>query len=221
MNFDLFWPTIKMPSEDKINEKINIDIRKIKGQHSSTNSQVILDEARRLYDQEQDRRSTADNKAGIYIASIAALLSIILSLIPTIINANQHFAINVINVLVFTMAIMNLLRAAIWAKKVISVSSFHLIHWGDLLSAHNNIDIENYLVKKLLCALRANYDLINNKVTSIKMTHALLVSACFWFLIIIIIRILSHFSSMLFDFSINPSGNNPMIYICYFCNDYA
>ena len=50
----------------------------------SEDSEVVLEESRRLFDAEADRRKGADAKAGIYLAAITALIPVLVSLLPTL-----------------------------------------------------------------------------------------------------------------------------------------
>ncbi|MCT4810822.1 hypothetical protein LZK49_32245, partial [Pseudomonas aeruginosa] len=45
-------------------------------------SDVALEEARRLFDAEHERRRGADSKAGLYLAAITTLMPILASILP-------------------------------------------------------------------------------------------------------------------------------------------
>lgn len=45
-------------------------------------SDIALEEARRLFDAEHERRRGADSKAGLYLAAITALMPILASILP-------------------------------------------------------------------------------------------------------------------------------------------
>jgi hypothetical protein len=196
MDTDLFWPTLTR-NNNNITDKVNEDICKIKNFKSKSARTVVLDESRRLYDQEQNRRSTTDSKAGIYIAISTALIATLLSLTPLIISGERPIVSNVIIFCSLSLSIITLSRCAMWSHKALQVSSFYQLDWKVLISSRSTKKLEIYLAKQLLCNLRKNYELTNEAVTCIKMAHALVTSAWIWFFICILVRL---FSYIYFDF---------------------
>ncbi|MDR9767201.1 hypothetical protein RJP56_14150 [Shewanella baltica] len=218
MNTDLFWPKL---TRSNINNKINDDIYKIKNLKSSFATAVMLDEARRLYDQEQNRRSTADSKAGIYIAVSTALITILLSLTPLIMSSERQMALELIIFFSLSLSAINLIRCVVWSHKALQVTSFYQLDWKVLISSKNSKALELTITKEILCNLRRNYELTNEAVTCIKMAHALVTSAWIWFFICILARLLSYIYVGFIEAIIHSDALPPSIYICTKCTDFA
>lgn len=199
MNLDLFWPTLSQDSQSIKRELLEKDLELITGLSTNDATGILLDESRRLYDQEQARRSTIDSKAGVYIAVSIALITILLSLAPVVIKLKIPVKFNLLSVLdlltiaVFMLALTILVRCVMWSHKALKVSPFHLLNWKELITHNNTKTLQLQLVKKLLSTLRKNYDLTNDTVTCVKMAHALLTSAMFWLIAGILIQTISYF----------------------------
>ncbi|GIU32525.1 hypothetical protein L2719_10125 [Shewanella schlegeliana] len=191
MNADLFWPTLTR-NNNNIADKVNEDICKIQNSKPKSARTVVLDEARRLYDQEQNRRSTTDSKAGIYIAISTALIPTLLSLTPFIMSGERPIVLNFIILCSFLLSIITLSRCALWSHEALQVSPFYQLDWKVLISSKSTKKLEICLAKQLLCNLRKNYELTNEAVTCIKMAHALVTSAWIWLFICILVRLFSY-----------------------------
>ncbi|MCF2909827.1 hypothetical protein L1285_15990 [Pseudoalteromonas sp. DL2-H2.2] len=199
MNWDLFWPRLNTGGSLNQNELRAKDLDKIRNLalqgkrtsigHCSKSTNLLLDEARRLYDHELGRKTTADNKAGIYIATVTALFSLLASVTPIIFKEATASATVTLSVLCMIVGLLNLMRAALWAQKVLQVNAFHLLGWQDLIQCSKSKDAPLKLTKEILTALRINYDLTNEKVTYIKMTHTLMISASFWLILLLGIQL--------------------------------
>lgn len=138
---------------------------------------IALDEARRLYDAEAERRRSADTKAGIYFAAITALVPVLTSLIPSIWNDKASAAFAITSLLIFALAVCYLVKAGLWAFHTLKVSSFHQVHSSDLARIVSSSESRAALAKEITQAVTANYSLVNEKVTCIKMTHEFLLRA--------------------------------------------
>jgi len=200
MKLDLLWPILQKHDNKKQNEElthlqqrgINKKRFSIRGQEQNNQKdQIVLEELRRLYDQEIDRRASADNKAGIYIASITALLSILVPLLPNILKFDKVTFSSTLSYIFIFLSLCGLFRAAYWSNKVIGVSKYFVLGWQDILRAGNSKNTTIRLIEEILISLVRNYELNNEKVTSIKMTQALMISASFWLLIFAVFQVLS------------------------------
>ncbi|MBY7813860.1 hypothetical protein KW448_19705 [Vibrio fluvialis] len=215
-NFDLFWPHLETNESDKQKNQDTLlnDISDIKSYsfENKNDTNTILDEVRRLYDQEQERRSGADGKAGIYIASVTALIAFFSTLTPDI----DQNSFNVIAIFPFSMAIIQLIRSGLWALNTLKVTQYHLLNWKMLISK-DNVEVNKRLIIELLISLRANYDLNNKKITNLNMSHATLISSSVWLLVFMILKliiplIISNLTA------INPEIPEPSLFICSWCN---
>ncbi|MDP4482709.1 hypothetical protein [Pseudoalteromonas distincta] len=213
MNLDLFWPHLIKESATAKSKNQSIDLAAIKDIEASKNkrnrmlsffqnetdngSDLLLEEARRLYDQEIGRRASADNKAGVYIAAVLALLSILITQLPTVLKNDIYLFTQILSITSLSLGVTNLLRALMWAQNVLKVSAFHTLNSLDLLECRKTNEPSLELAKYTLTALRKNYDLTNDKVTYIKMTHALMISASFWLLVLLVTQVATHIFPLL------------------------
>lgn len=221
MNFDLIWPHFyNSLSKNEIKESMLIDVRIIKSAGIKKNSYLVLDEARRLYSDEQDRRNSADGKAGVYLSIVAGLVAFFSSLTP-VFEIGGFSLFSIINYslsFLFFMAILQLLRSGFWSLKAIKVKGYAILHWKSLLELSQNDNFEESLIKKIFCSLRYNYDLNNEKISKVNMAHATLISSVFWLALYTILKFLSPL--ILYISSDEVEKFKPVIKICRWCGSY-
>ncbi|HCI1891370.1 TPA: hypothetical protein NOS95_001924 [Pseudomonas aeruginosa] len=145
-------------------------------------SDVALEEARRLFDAEHERRRGADSKAGLYLAAITALMPILASILPGLWDKQISTCQRGVQLGIFLLALLFLMRAGLWALKTIKISASTVVTPGDIADSFNSDGAEECLAKKLLSAVIQNYTGTNQKITCIKMTHEFLLRAFFSFL---------------------------------------
>lgn len=211
MSIDYIWPYLEKGSEttpedqeketiSKINE-INKKIDKIKTANSNRNfissillgsnndnDDFLLEEARRLYDHELSRKQATDNKGGIYIAATLAFMSLLIALFPLILSYNSNTEAKVLSYFLFILSLVNIFRALLWARKALSVSEIYTLHVDDLFSCQDEEKPSLELTKVILHATLKNYNKVNEKVTSIKMTEVLLRNAAIYFISLLILN---------------------------------
>ncbi|WP_109505046.1 hypothetical protein [Pseudomonas aeruginosa] len=145
-------------------------------------SDVALEEARRLFDAEHERRRGADSKAGLYLAAITTLMPILASILPGLWDKQISTCQRGVQLGIFLLALLFLMRAGLWALKTIKISASTVVTPGDIADSFNSDGAEECLAKKLLSAVIQNYTGTNQKITCIKMTHEFLLRAFFSFL---------------------------------------
>lgn len=190
---ELFWPIlVELTDEEKTKDQENLkkDISNIKNTDWSENSELALDEAKKLNELERQRRGSADSKAAIYLTAITALAPVLVSLIPSVItNGKNPFIIDTVSFCIFVYAMINLLRAALWAFNTLKVSASNRVDVTDLTRIWSvKYSHKEKLIKENLYAVRANRDGVNRKVTCIKMTHELLLRTFLSFFILLMIQ---------------------------------
>ncbi|WP_246881749.1 MULTISPECIES: hypothetical protein [unclassified Pseudomonas] len=188
---DLLWPILEKPSAAEIQgEKDAIAKQQLLIQKGdwTLGADVALDEARRLYDAEAERRRSADTKAGIYFAAITALVPVLTSLIPSIWSDKASAPFAITSLLIFALAVCYLVKAGLWAFHTLKVSRFHQVHSSDLVRIANSSESRAALAKEITQAVNANYSLVNEKVTCIKMTHEFLLRAFFAFALLMAVQ---------------------------------
>lgn len=147
----------------------------------SEKSNVALEEARRIFDAEQERRRGADSKAGLYLAAITALMPILVTVFPGLWDEQDNKAMSVTLLVIFICALIYLMRAGLWALQTIKTSAAAQLGAGDIADCFSSDRPEEQLVRQLLNAVIYNYNGTNQKISCIKMTHEYLLRAFFCF----------------------------------------
>lgn len=185
------WPRLDAPS---IEQRIEQERRKqslqdrVKEANWSEHGEVALEEARRLFDAEQERRRGADNKAGIYLAAITALIPVLASVLPNLWKDGIDKVFASVSLLIFAGALSYLLRAGLWAFSTIRVSGFAQLGPSDIAASWDNGNPQQQLAKQLLLSVSFNMEGTNRKVSCIKMTHEFLLRAFFSFVAFLAIQ---------------------------------
>ncbi|MGM7756766.1 hypothetical protein [Yersinia enterocolitica] len=208
---DFFWPVLEKLTDEEIRKdqkNLDTDISNIKNANWNENCELAFDEAKKLNELENQRRGSADSKAAIYLTAITALTPVLVSLIPGVISNDKNCIIVVISsFIIFVYALINLLRAALWAFDTLKVSASNRVDINDLVNLwglgsdkhKEKLTIEN------LCSVRKNRDGVNRKVTCIKMTHELLLRTFFAFVLLLFVQTLS---SLIYTASIDNQASS-------------
>ncbi|MCM5507145.1 hypothetical protein [Vibrio sp. SCSIO 43169] len=186
---DLIWPSLEnVQSQRELDVEKNKDFIFIRTCDISCNTTLLREEISKLYALEQERRASADAKAGLYLTAVAALIAFFASFTP---NFDEDFS--AILMPSFSMAFIQLMRCGLWSLRALEVKGNAVLDWKNLirLSSHENLEVK--LSKKLLASLRFNYDQNNQKLSKVNMAHATLVSAVAWLSTVIVLKILQPF----------------------------
>jgi len=217
MNFDLLWPVLSGSTDD---ESLKIDLESIDKADPGKFVDVALGEARRLYDQEQQRRATADNKGGLYLGVATAFLASLITLSPLaidIIGKSDSHTYRILSwamLVTMCMSAIVAFRCVLWAKYALRVTAFQTMSWKDLLDFDDRNGGLSLFHNTLKC-LRYNDAETNKKVTGVKMAEALLKSAWFWLTLSLFIRLSYH---MIGDAS---DSSETIINVISFCPEVA
>lgn len=191
---EFFWPILEKLSDDEKNKEAEIlekDLSKIKANTWNDSCELALNEAKKLNELEEQRRASADSKAAIYLAAITALAPVLTSLIPGAITKFEGSKfIDGLSFFIFIYALINLLRAALWAFDTLKVSASHRVDVNELTDIWSG-DEKKYEIKLIIANLscvRRNRKGVNLKVTCIKMTHALLLRIFVAFFLMLLIQ---------------------------------
>ena len=152
------------------------------------NKDVVLEEARRLITREDERRKTAETKATIYLAVLAAIVPILLSFVKDLsvyFDTLSDWQIILLLLLLFV-AIAYLLCAGIWTFRTIQVSIHHRVDVKELVELSSTPDTVLELCRKILGSVKKNNEYVNQKVTNLRMAHAFLLRTFVGFVIIIV-----------------------------------
>ncbi len=152
------------------------------------NKDVVLEEARRLTTREDERRRTAETKATIYLAVLAAIVPLLLSFVKDLsvyFNVLSDWQIILLLLLLFV-AIAYLLCAGIWTFRTIQVSIHHRVDVKELAELSGTPDTALELCRKILRSVNKNNEYANQKFTNLRMAHAFLLRTFVGFIIIIV-----------------------------------
>nr|WP_312972996.1 hypothetical protein [Pseudomonas sp.] len=178
------WPrlTLSSPTADSPQKKwLQGEQEKVDQGSWADKSDVALEEARRLFDAEQERRRSADSKAGLYLAAITALMPLLASILPGLWDEQISRPLRGTLLAFFILALLYLLRAGLWALQTLKVKAAAQLGAGDIAESFKSDNPEERLVKQLLSAVIYNFTGTNQKISCIKMTHEFLLRAFFSF----------------------------------------
>ncbi|MBA1279931.1 hypothetical protein [Stutzerimonas stutzeri] len=178
------WPrlTLSSPTAESPQQRwLKGEQEKVDQGSWTDKTEVALEEARRLFDAEHERRRGADSKAGLYLAAITALMPILAAIVPGLWDEHISRALRGTLLAIFICALLYLMRAGLWALKTIKTTAAAQLGAGDIAASFNSNKPEEKLVKQLLSAVIYNYTGTNQKISCIKMTHEFLLRAFFCF----------------------------------------
>lgn len=214
------WPSlIPLTSEEQVedDEWARQLASSVQASNWSKDSEVVLEESRRLFDAEVDRRKGADAKAGIYLAAITALIPVLVSLLPTLWSDKSSKWLGCLGLFIFVWAVAYLLRAGAWAFRTLQVAGFAQLGPGELVKSWNKKTPKAALAKQLSSAVLHNYPLVNRKVSGIKMTHEYLLRAFLSFTILLVLQVMWPVGAWVVDEGqklVNPNPFSPLI-MCF------
>lgn len=186
------WPclTLSSPEDESRQEKWLLSEQEKVDQGSwEDKSHVALEEARRLFDAEQERRKGADAKAGLYLAATTALIPLLATILPGLWDEQISKALRCTLLGIFICALLYLTRAGLWALQTIKVSATAQLSAGEIAQSFSSGKPEEELVKRFLSAVIYNYTGTNQKVSCIKMTHEFLLRAFFCFVAFLAVKV--------------------------------
>lgn len=214
------WPSlVPLTSEEQVedDEWARLLASSVQASNWSKDSEVVLEESRRLFDAEVDRRKGADAKAGIYLAAITALIPVLVSLLPTLWSDKSSKWLGCLGLFIFIWAAAYLLRAGAWAFRTLQVAGFAQLGPGELVKSWNKKTPKAALAKQLSSAVLHNYPLVNRKVSGIKMTHEYLLRAFLSFTILLVLQVMWPVGAWVVDEGqklMNPNPFSPLI-MCF------
>ncbi|ALM54065.1 hypothetical protein [Halomonas huangheensis] len=176
----IMWPMLEKPSKDEISRiesKTKADIEKVKDNDWGSEVDVYIDEARRIHDQENNRRSTAETKAGVYLAVVGAFAPLLASLATFSMERIYSKYILFIYFGLIVLSFSCLFFSGLWALRALNVVPSSRVDIEELVSMSSETDPKKYLLIKLLVSSRFNRKSVNDKVTCVKMANAFLVRA--------------------------------------------
>ncbi|MFN3953364.1 MAG: hypothetical protein ACK4LQ_02855 [Pararhodobacter sp.] len=157
--------------------QLDNDISAINAAKFSSESERALDEAQRVAAAEVERARTAESKATTYLAVLAALVPLVITLQAATWEDKSGPAPETLKLVVLFIATIYVAAAGYHAFRTLQVSGFHRVMESDIAAAWRSPSPLQRLAKSTLLASRMSRDAVNAKVTRIKATHQHLVRA--------------------------------------------
>lgn len=143
-------------------------------------------------DGELERRKSAEAKATTYLAVLAALVPVTLSIEAAEWEKKVGPAPEWLRLLILTIAVVYTAAAGWHAFRTLQVSGVHVVGVHDLALAWQTDNGPRRLALSTAKHITASQDAINSKVTSIKVTHEHLLRAFTFFILLLLLDPLAY-----------------------------
>ncbi|MDX3925180.1 MAG: hypothetical protein QHC90_05140 [Shinella sp.] len=193
---EFIWPYIRKETKQEAVEDAlyrHRDLDAIKNSDWSKDSEVALDQARLLAEQETDRKRSAENKASIYLAVIAAIVPVLSSLLTDFFAADFRelpISFQVISIGLFVLGMLYLAMSGVWAFRTLAVSTHARIDATDLANVWAEQKPTAGLARELLLATRLNRNGVNKKMDYIRLAHEFLLRTFLSFALLLLVIVL-------------------------------
>jgi len=183
---ELLWPRLTTPPPNAQAQAAGAAVRAGLAAPTWHASQyaVVLAEAQRIVDAEAERRQSADNKAAIYLAAIAAALPLLASTETVFWDQAVGQAPPWLTAVPMLATVAYLGAAGLWAVRVLRVSSFSRVDVEDIVNLQGAGAAKKLALEHLKAAY-ASRDSTNAKISSLKMTHEFVLRAAVAFALIL------------------------------------
>jgi hypothetical protein len=194
MNFwrilDLIFPYIeKLTAAQQIEEeqRLEKDVAAIEATDWTRNDERALDEAQKVNATENDRVRTAEGKATTYLAVLAALVPLIITLQAANWEKKAGPAPDAARLIVLAVATVYVAAAGYHAFKTLQVSGFQRVGEAEIAAAWKTQRPIRKLARGTLLATRRSRDAVNAKITRIRVTHEHLLRAFGTFVLLLLL----------------------------------
>lgn len=175
---NFLWPTIGnlSPAEIKKDEAdFARDIEAIDAADWSVASDTALGEARRMYEEEEERRRVADSKATNYLTVAVALMSLLTFFEGVVWGEKIGSAPRWLTFSLLTLALIYTVAFGYWAFAALKLKGYHRTGPTELaeLALRRKPNHGHYLVRYLKCT-RANQRVNNDRLSYMNMAHRFL-----------------------------------------------
>jgi len=177
---ELIWPTLRpISDEEQTSRKIEDEERvaSIRSLSWNKDDDVALDESRRIVDAERERRRSADTRAAVYLAAIAAAIPILSGTVPLVLSSSVEGPLRYVSSSLLLVALVYLARAAMWAFQSLKTAVGTQVDVDDLKECWQNRSPKAQLIRELLISVPYNWGPVNRKISSNTMTREFLIRA--------------------------------------------
>lgn len=189
-----FWPVLDSRSAEE--QKTHTHDRQTNFQRireltwpSGAPVSLFLDEARRLYEEEEGRRKVADSKATTYLLSIVALAPILMYFDRAIWSGKLSLAPPWLALLILAAAIAYTVGSILWVLRAMELVSYSRLGAAEMvkLSRKRKYHTEE-LIRIYLENASQNSGANNERLTKLRMAHAFLVRTFFALLVLVFLE---------------------------------
>jgi len=192
---DPIFPVIEPFGTERAAEmqrRLEADLVAIRASSWSPHDERALDEAQKIANAEAERVKTAESKATTYLAVLAALVPLILTIQAANWEKKSGPAPEWLKLVLLAVATTYTAAAGFHAFKTLQVSGFHRVSEAHLTSAGRLRHPWRRLARETLIATRLSRDTVNAKVTNIRLTHAHLLRAFAAFVLLLLLDPVSY-----------------------------
>lgn len=168
-------------------KRLQEDLAAIRAAGWSPNEERALDEAQRICAAEMDRVRTAETKATTYLAVLAALVPVIITLQAANWEKKAGPAPDAARLTVLAIATVYVAAAGYHAFKTLQVSGFQRIGEAEVADVWRTPNPLRKLTRGTLLASRNSRDAVNAKITRIRVTHEHLLRAFGAFILLLLL----------------------------------
>jgi len=187
---DLVFPYIEAltpaQKEDE-RQRYDRDIAAIEAADYTANDQRALDEAQKVSAAENERVRTAEGKATTYLAVLAALVPVIITLQAANWEKKAGPAPDAARLVVLAVATVYVAAAGFHAFKTLQVQGFQRVGEAEIAAAWQTPSPLRKLTRGTLLATRRSRDAVNAKITRIRVTHEHLLRAFGTFVLLLLL----------------------------------
>ena len=187
--YEIVWPILRVDRCAKRrreqNEKDELDAI---DQANWKAVEPVLVEARRLADLETNRKKTAESKATVYLAALAAMLPLTGALVtasPVHFDSASQWQIVIFMILLSITAIY-FVGAGVWSLRTIGRSVHYRLDVKDLLAAQDSPGADAILCRAILKSVVSNRKGTNEKVTFMAMAHEFFVKLFVLYMLLLV-----------------------------------
>lgn len=168
-------------------QRLQRDLAEIRAAVWNSNEERALDEAQKVSAAEMERVRTAEGKATTYLAVLAALVPIIITLQGANWEKKAGPAPDAARLLVLALATVYVAGAGFNAFKTLQVRGFQKVGESEIVAAWRTPNPLRRLTRGTLLATRNSRNVVNEKVTRILVTHEHLLRAFGVFILLLLL----------------------------------
>jgi hypothetical protein len=170
-----------------IRAKLDADLKAIRTAKWSSHEERALDEAQRIGQAEADRVNKSEAKATTYLAALAALVPLVLTIEAANWEKKSGPAPEWARLVLLTIATIYIAAAAFHAFRTLGVVGFQRIGEAELTAAWRSRYPLRRLTRETLVATRLSRETVNSKVTGVLLARAHLVRAFAAFVLLLLL----------------------------------